>query len=112
MSTERKAVGRPRTLFTDEVLSRLPVWVKQGLSKREIAKRIGTTVPSLSVTASVHQIPLRSGNRELTLQLSDRAHQSLAREAAKMNMAVDQYSALLLERIVDDDLYNAVIDVD
>jgi hypothetical protein len=56
--TGRKGPGRKR-VFTPEVLIQIPVWVKEGLDRAEIAARIGCTENSLQATCSKKGISLR-----------------------------------------------------
>jgi hypothetical protein len=48
-----------RTIFTPEVLAQIPNWVEHGLSREEIAKRIGCKLSSLQVTCCRQGISLR-----------------------------------------------------
>jgi hypothetical protein len=61
---KRKYTGSGRKrVFTPEVLLQIPVWVKNGLDRTEIAARIGCTPNSLQATCCKKGISLRRKNR-------------------------------------------------
>jgi hypothetical protein len=108
---EHRGPGRPK-LFTREILTQIPQWVKSGMTKPEIAERIGTTVPSLSVMCSYYGIPLRSGLREFKLSLPAEVKAKLSMKARDLDMTPAQLGALLIESVVDDNLFKAVLDLE
>jgi hypothetical protein len=61
---KRKYTGSGRKrVFTDEVLIQIPMWVKEGLSREEIAARFGCTPNSLQATCCKKGISLRRKSR-------------------------------------------------
>ena len=110
-SEHRSQGGRPK-LFTREILMLIPQWIKNGVTKPEIAERIGTTVPSLKVMCSRYGIPLQTGLREFKINLPAEIKAKLSMKAHDLDLSPLQLAALLLESVVDDDLFNAVLDLD
>jgi hypothetical protein len=51
------------TRFTDEVLANIQQWVAEGIGRKEIAERLGTTPGSLQVSCSRHGISLWGKDR-------------------------------------------------
>jgi hypothetical protein len=107
--------------ITDEMYARIPALLEQGLTQTEIAAMYGVKLGSLKVLCSQRGISLRKGGplpkrTNLTLPdeplpLSDEVLKSL-REATRA-MGKDSTARLvsdLLERIVSDDPYKAVLD--
>lgn len=90
---------------TDTTL--IPKFVAEGLSDVEIAKRMGWTVGTLRVRCSQLRISLRR-NIPLTQSILDQLHQ----RATLMGVSASTLAANLLEAIVQDDLYDAVLDKD
>ena len=96
---------------TDPAL--IPALVDEGLSDREIASRMGWTVGTLRVRCSQLKISLRRKNlnqRQVVLPqvIFDQLHQ----RAAMMGVSISALAAELLQVIVRDSLYNAVLDRD
>ena len=94
----------------------------QGVAAAEIAKKIGCTLGTLRVKCSQSGINLRRRNpaaprkesvsKRLSFALSDDVAIRLQKRAEKKGMTTADFAAALLEAIVRDDLYNAVIDGD
>jgi hypothetical protein len=96
---------------TDPAL--IPALVEEGLSDLEIANRMGWTVGTLRVRCSQLKISLRRKNfnqRQFVLPqpIFDQLHQ----RATMMGVATSTLAAELLQAIVRDGLYNAVLDKD
>jgi hypothetical protein len=107
--------------ITDEMYARIPALLEQGMTQTEIAAIYGVKLGSLKVLCSRHGMSLRKGGpvpkrTNLTLPdeplpLSDHVLKSLreaTRAMGKRSMA--WLVSDLLERIVSDDLYKAVLD--
>ena len=107
--------------ITDDMFARIPALLLEGTTKAEIAAMYGVTLGTLVVLCSQRGISLRKGGSlpkrtNLTLPdeplpLSDGVLISL-REAARA-MGKDSTARLvsdLLEKIVNDGLYKAVLD--
>jgi hypothetical protein len=60
-----------KTVFTEEILAQIPRWVAEGLTRSEIAGRIGCTRASLQVTCSKKGISLwhRDRNRARNIEV-------------------------------------------
>ena len=86
------------------------VFLDEGLSDEEIANRMGWTVGTLRVRCSQLKISLRRSRRNLSVPKAtfDRLHQ----HAALMGISESELAADLLKTIIQDDLYNAVLDRD
>ena len=110
-----------RKRITDDMFARIPALLLGGTTKAEIAAMYGVTLGTLTVLCSQRGISLRKGGSlpkrsNLTLPdeplpLSDGVLKSL-RETARA-MGKDSTARLvsdLLEKIVSDGLYKAVLD--
>jgi hypothetical protein len=95
--------------------------VARGFSAAEIADTIGCTLNSLRVKCSGHGISLRRSFKSaaerrpqgrLAVKLSGDIAALLQREAENLGISTVKFAALLLETIVRDNLYDAVIDQD
>ena len=86
------------------------VFLDEGLSDEEIANRMGWTVGTLRVRCSQLKISLRRSFRNLVVPKStfDQLHQ----HATLMGISESELAADLLKTIIQDDLYNAVLDRD
>jgi hypothetical protein len=111
-----------RKIFSPLVLSRIAERVDQGFSAAEIADEIGCKLGSLRVRCSEHGISLRraaryaSDRRErrerMVINISRSTALALQQQAGNDQMSAAQFAAVLLEAVVRDDLYEAVIDRD
>ena len=128
----------PRTkVVTPAVLQQIPTLLEQGLSPLEIARMIGCTLGTLRVVCSNSKISLRQNNRaqngapqpgsarysvspirrvsrgrhqRMTLELPETTAALLQRQAGGKGLSVSTLAAKLLETIVQDGLYEAVLD--
>jgi len=104
-----------RAILTPEVLADIPALVAQGLRKADIAERLGCKESTLQVRCSIAGISLR-GRKRLELRSGDRltlspeATAGLRTRAAASGCSEAQLASDLLETIVRDDLYDAVLD--
>ena len=107
--------------ITDEMFARIPALLREGTTKAEIAAMYGVTLGTLTVLCSRRGISLRKGGSlprrtnltlpDQPLPLSDGVLKSL-RETTR-TMGKDSTARLvsdLLEKIVSDGLYKAVLD--
>jgi hypothetical protein len=85
----------------------IPGLIDQGLSDVEIASKIGCTVGTLRVRCSQLKISLR---RPAKVILPQAIFDQLMQRAATMGTSAAALAADLLEEIVRDDLYEAVLD--
>jgi hypothetical protein len=108
-------------IFTPQVYLEISNLVAQGCCAAEIADKIGCKLTSLRVKCSQQGISLRresklpSENRplgRLTVKLSRHAAVRLQQQAEKQKVSGAKLVAALLEAIVRDNLYEAVIDQD
>lgn len=111
--------ARRRTIFSPQVLSQIAKFVEQGFSAAEIAEKVGCKLGSLRVKCSQHGISLRrwqanSGGRNaharIMIHLSRSAASLLQRTAQSQGTTGPRLAAALLEAVVQDNLYDAVID--
>jgi Helix-turn-helix domain of resolvase len=109
---------RPRRI-TDEKYARIPALLEQGMRRAEIAAMYGVTPGTLAVLCSQRGISLRKGGprrRKLVLSdeplpLSNYVLKSLHEAARSLGKgSTDRLVSDLLEKIVSDDLYKAVLD--
>jgi hypothetical protein len=136
--TEKKQ--RRRSILTKNVMAGIPALVQQGLNAEAIAARLGCTAGTLKVRCSQAQISLRAPKEikvvplvpapeapkppkqkrsyayafalPTTLQLSRVAMSRLHERAEAMGVTEAALAATLLEMIVQDDLYDAVLDTE
>jgi hypothetical protein len=111
-----------RTILTPDMYAEIPALIEQGLTKAGIAERFGVTPGTLVVQCSRRGISLsrvgpRGRRRTLTLpeaplDLSDTVMIALRHKARSMGTDVVQLARDLLETIVADDLYAAVLDLE
>jgi hypothetical protein len=107
--------------ITDEMFARIPALLHEGTTKAEIAAMYGVTLGTLTVLCSRRGTSLRKGGSlpgrtnltlpDQSLPLSDGVLKSL-RETTRA-MGKDSTARLvsdLLEKIVSDGLYKAVLD--
>jgi hypothetical protein len=105
-------------IFTPQGFAEILDLVGRGFSAAEIANKIGCTLNSLRVKCSQHGICLRRSKfgteirsqARLTIKLSGATALRLQEQAGKQGVSGVQFAAALLEAIVRDDLYDAVID--
>ena len=88
----------------------ISVLLDEGLNNEEIAARIGWTIGTLRVRCPQLKISLRRSFRNLVVPKStfDQLHQ----HATLMGISESELAADLLKTIIQDDLYNAVLDRD
>ena len=108
--------------LTQEKYDRIPALVQQGLNKFEIAQLFGVTPSTLQVQCSRRGISLRRGGplgrkRNLSLpdaqlELGEPILAALRAKARAMGTDAARLVRDLLETIVEDDLYAAVLDVE
>lgn len=108
--------------LTQDKYDSIPALLEQGLKKAEIAAQFGVTPSTLVVQCSRRGISLskygpRGRRRTLTfpeapLDLSDSIMIALRGKARSMGIDAVRLARNLLETIVADDLYNAVLDIE
>jgi hypothetical protein len=125
--------------ITPVVLEQIPTLLEQGVPPLEIARMIGCTLGTLRVVCSKSKISLRQNNRaqngapesrkgsarhsvspirrlsadrhqSMTLELPEVTTALLQRQAGGKGLSVSTLAAKLLEMIVQDGLYEAVLD--
>jgi macrodomain Ter protein organizer (MatP/YcbG family) len=110
-----------KTIFTPQVFALISNLVEQGLSAAEIAEKIGCTVGSLRVRCSQHGIRLRrrakfnlkiAHSKRLMINLSGNVADRIKQQADKLGISATKFAANLIETIVRDNLYDAVLDHD
>jgi hypothetical protein len=109
-----------RAKFSPLVFSQISDFVAQGLSAAEIADRIGCKLGSLRVRCSQKQISLRRSNapgqshlpKRLAIALPASVALDLQDQAVKKGVSQAELVLALLDAIVRDNLYDAVIDRD
>ena len=110
-----------RKIFSKLALSQIQDFVRQGVRPAEIAARLGCKIGSLRVRCSEHGISLRSmgepmtgrrltPRRRLSVQLPPGIALQLEQRAGTLGMSSNTFASTLLSRIVEDNLFDAVID--
>jgi hypothetical protein len=120
-SAERET-SRRRSIFSPDTFWLIEGFVAQGLSAQEIADKVGCKLGTLRVKCSQHGLSLRrwsgmtrkSGRapRRLVTSIADKVLLDLQRHAEKRGVSRANFAGALLETIVRDGLYNAIIDDD
>src|SRR3974390_2524360 len=131
--TEKKQ--RRHSILTKDVMAGIPVLVQQGLNAKAIAARLGCKISTLKVRCSQAQISLRVPKEvevvplvpapkplkqkrsyafalPTTLQLSRVAMARLRQYAEAIGVNEAKLASDLLEKIAQDDLFNAVLDTE
>jgi hypothetical protein len=117
---EDHGASRPRVVFTEMVLAKIPLWIVDGWTLDAIAIHIGTSTSSLEATCSRLGISLKGAKQpqskrtkeELVLRLPKRLSEQLERRALDLSMSTEHLAVVLLNQIVIDDLFEAVLDFD
>jgi len=124
---ERESPQVPRQKkITAAVLKKIPTLIERGISPAEIAARLGCTTGTLRVLCSKAKISLRkrkSGEHRPSsdirlerihhatpLNLPETVVRRLRQEAVKRGLSVATFTTMLLKMIVQDELYDAVLD--
>ena len=109
-------------VLTQEKYDSVPALLERGMNPGEIAALFGVTPASLQVLCSNRGISLRRGGRRAprrnlslanaALDLNQTTLVALREKARTMGMNEAQLISDLLETIVTDDLYGAVLDLE
>ena len=108
-----------RKILTKAVLALIPGMVAQdGLNAKDIAQKLGCKISTLKVRCSQEKISLRPPRSrrgrprsdEQIIRLSRGVVASLRKRAASFGKSEEMLARELLEVIVRDDLYDAVLD--
>jgi hypothetical protein len=112
-----------RSMFSPAVLLQVRSFVDQGLSAVEIAEKLGCTLGTLRVKCSQSGISLRRWNasaatsksnlqKRLMIRIPENVAIGLQQQADKKGVSQADLVVALLDAIVRDNLYDAVIDRD
>ena len=116
--------GQPcrRAILTAEMYAEIPALIEQGFTKIDIAQRFGVKLaPEPVLNNRLISYPLGPGSlgrkRTLTLpeaplDLSDATMTALRKKARSMGTCEVRLARDLMETIVADDLYSAVLDLE
>jgi Helix-turn-helix domain of resolvase len=119
LASAHHILGMRPPRITDEKYARIPALLEQGMRRTEIAAMYGVTPGTLAVFCSQRGISLRKGGRrkrklvlsDEPLPLSNYVLKSLHEAARSLGKgSTDRLVSDLLEKIVSDDLYKAVLD--
>jgi hypothetical protein len=123
--TAQRDVGPKRraVILTADVMETIPAMIEAGMRKQEIADLLGCTPSTLQVQCSKRGISLRKGGKlppAKTLLIGAQAKLTLSHEAAiklqarawRSGMSEETLASALLEVIVQDDLFAAVLDLE
>jgi hypothetical protein len=114
-------VAMGRKILTKAVLATIPEMVARGgMGAPDIAEKLGCNIGTLVVRCSQERISLRPPgsrrrrhkNDERTIRLSDAVLTLLQNRAAASGKTAADLARELIETIVRDNLYDAVLDVD
>jgi hypothetical protein len=109
-----------KNTVTPDKLAMIPGMLKQGIKAKEIAEQFGVKHKSLIVICCRNKVSLRDPNRvpkilqrrtlDHPLRLSAPSVELLKEKARAMSIMPATLAQTLLERIIDDDLFTAVLD--
>jgi hypothetical protein len=110
------------TRLNDDAYAEIPLLIEQGMTRDQIAARYGVKTSTLQVQCSRRNVSLRKGGpylprRALVLPegkigLTARAAEALREVARAMGTDEVRLATDLLETIIKDNLYNAVLDLE
>jgi hypothetical protein len=106
---KKPRTGRPRTVFTDEVLETIPLWIANGADRADIAFALGTTPASLSDACNKRGISLRPVDFGIRRGLGRARWVALRREAERRRISVPQLLADIAIAVVDENLFAGVL---
>lgn len=106
---KKPRAGRPRTVFTDEVLETIPLWIANGADRAEIAEALGTTAASLSDACNKRGISLRPLDFGIRRGLGRARWLILRKEAERRKTSVSQLLINLATAVVEEGLFAAVL---
>jgi hypothetical protein len=108
--------------LTQDKYDSIPALLERGLGREEIAERFGVTLGTLQVQCGKRGISLRRGGRstgyctmtlpDAPLDLSSTAMIALRKKARSLGVDEAQLASDLLETIITDNLYDAVLDLE
>ena len=101
----------PPRIYTPETLAKIPDMVESGMSTRDIAREIGSHTSSLKVTCAKNNIKLRRTRQHPEMAfLRPKTRHALNRQAFLSGCTQTQLIGRLLDAIVDDNLFSAVLE--
>jgi hypothetical protein len=114
---------RHGSVFTPAAVATIHELARQGSSAAEIAAEIGSTPASVRVKCCHLKISLARGrprssqigarqqqDQKLTLRIHPALYTALKRKSGEMQKSAGELAGLLLEAIINSDLYKAVLD--
>jgi hypothetical protein len=100
-------------IFTKPTISRVKTMLDTGLTNKEIAAAIGTTEASLAVRISqlgLSRNPHRPLDKPTRVAIPERTITRCAPHAARRDLSPSELIRLLVDRITQDNLFEAVLD--
>jgi hypothetical protein len=119
-----QSVRKRTRIFSPVVMLEISRLVSQGLTASEIAEKVGCSIGTLRVKCSQHGIslrrccedseirPARIPHARIVIQLGRSAATGLQQKAQIQGTTGPRLAAALIEALVQDNLYDAVIDRD
>lgn len=101
--------GRPRSVFTEEVLRSIPLWVALEADVAEIAEALNTTPGCLRVVCHKEGIFLRPDGAGVRSGLGRERWRKLRAEAENRELSPTQLLVRVVAAVIDHDLFTAVL---
>lgn len=107
-------MSREASIFTIEVMTRVRAMLASGMTAKQIADSIGCDVDSLRSACHKRNISLRRHRAQPTglirLDLPSSITDELRLEARRRGVTYDELAAEIIDAVVGDSLYAAVLD--
>jgi hypothetical protein len=107
-------MSRKRTVFTGFVMSQIRLMLSMGKNTAQIAQELECDVASLRMACSREGIPLRSKSSDdlfsIKIDLTANVSDFLRREARIRGRSSSELAAEIIDAVVGDKLFSAVLD--
>lgn len=110
-------------IYTEEVMTAIPLWIAGGATKVEIADALGVSVASLEVVCSIHKISLKRQrisvssaalilNSILRREMSETGWNKLVEAAAARGVTPGDLAVTTVDCVLSEGILESVLDED